>query len=123
MKLDLINPRLSAVTSFLLALPFATLVMEFLLGAEPSLGPLDPLLTADGSHLGSIFVIGISILMLAAFLISILPVVRNIQAGNGFLAAPVNLALAIWILIFILAFSSAILIDQYPCWIGVANCN
>ncbi len=34
-----------------------------------------------------------------------------------------NLLLAVAILFFIIMFAGGIIVDQYPCWIGVPNCD
>jgi ABC-type proline/glycine betaine transport system permease subunit len=123
MKTILTNPKSAIITSFLLALPFVTLFLLFMLGIEPSLGPLDPLLYADDNHLSSIIVFGATFLLLVAFFVSLVPIVRNVQAGSRTTANPINLLLAVAILFFILMFVGGIIVDQYPCWIGVPNCD
>jgi membrane protease YdiL (CAAX protease family) len=110
-------------TGFLLALPFITLILLFILGIEPYLGPLDPYLDPANSHLGSFIVFSALLLSLAGFAICAIPVVQKMQAGNGIASNPINLLLASIILFFILAFIGLIFVDQYPCWIGVPNCD
>jgi hypothetical protein len=117
------NPKYTAITSFLLALPFITIFILFVFRIEPSLGPLDPLLDPENSHLGSFIVFGSFILLLVGFTISVIPIVRSKKIGNGVAANPINLFLSTFILFFILAFISSIVIDQYPCWKGVPNCD
>jgi len=123
MKAIITNPKYSAITSFLLALPFITLFLLFTFGKEPSLGSLDPALNPENSHLGSFILFGSMVLLLVGFVVSVIPVVRNIQTGNGIAANPINLLLAITILLFIVAFAGVIIVDQYPCWVGVPNCD
>ncbi len=123
MKAIVGNPKYAAITGFLLAFPFITLILLFMLGIEPNLGPLDPYLDPENSHLGSFIVFGALLLSLAGFAISVIPVVQSMQAGNGITAHPINLLLASIILFFILAFVGLIFVDQYPCWIGVPNCD
>jgi hypothetical protein len=77
------NPKYSVITGFLLALPFITLILLFMLGIKPDLGPLDPYLDPENSHLGSFIVFGALLLLLAGFAISVIPVVQSSQAGNG----------------------------------------
>jgi hypothetical protein len=123
MKTILANPKAAASTGFLLALPFMTLFLLLVLGIELSLGPLDPLLTAEGSRLGSLIVLGALILLLLGFFVSLLPLVRSVRAGYSITANPINLLIAVMILLFILAFVGGVVIDQFPCWIGVPNCD
>jgi len=100
-----------------------TLFLLLVLGIELSLGPLDPLLTAEGSRLGSLIVLGALILLLLGFFVSLLPLVRGVRAGYSITANPINLLIAVMILLFILAFVGGVVIDQFPCWIGVPNCD
>ena len=123
MKTILADPKLSAVSTILLALPFMCLVMSGVLGLELSLGPLDLFLTAEGSRLGSFIVLGTLILSLLGLAVSLALVVRGVRAGNGIMAYPVNLLAAVAILFCLLILFGAIIIDQYPCWIGVPNCD
>jgi hypothetical protein len=123
MKAIIANPNYAAMVSFLLALPFMTLFLSFMLGLEPSLGPLDPTFKSINGHLGSFIVLGLLFLMLVGGLVSAIPVVQGIKTGNGITAFPLNLLLSIVIFLFIAAFIGAIIADQYPCWVGVPNCD
>ena len=123
MKAIVGNPKYAAITGFLLTFPFITLILLFMLGIQPNLGPLDPYLDPENSHLGSFIVFGALLLSLTGFAISVIPVVQSMQAGNGITAHPINLLFASIILFFILAFVGLIFIDQYPCWNGVPNCD
>jgi hypothetical protein len=51
------------------------------------------------------------------------PVFKTIRAGGSIGAHPINLILAGVTLGMILMVIGAIIIDQYPCWIGVPNCD
>ena len=42
---------------------------------------------------------------------------------DGITANPINLLLSIIILFIIFVFVGAIMVDQYPCWVGVPNCD
>jgi hypothetical protein len=52
-----------------------------------------------------------------------MPIVWTMRAGGSLLTHPVNMLLAAVILIFIVMFVGGIIIDQYPCWTGVPNCD
>jgi len=127
MKHSLTNPRSAAIISFFLALPFASILSLLMLNIEPHFGPLEPLLTsADPDQpdvLGSAIVFGAMLLSLVAFILNLAPIVRNVRAGNSITAIPGNLLLAVVILFFITMFVGGMIVDQYPCWIGVPNCD
>jgi len=123
MKAISVNPKYTAITSFLLALPFITIFILYVFRIEPSLGPIDPYLNPEYSHLGSFIVFGSLVLLLVGFTTSVIPIMGSIKTGNGIAANPINLLLSIIILFFILAFIGLIVVDQYPCWIGVPNCD
>jgi hypothetical protein len=73
--------------------------------------------------LGSAIVFGAMLLSLVAFFLNLAPIVRNVRAGNSITAIPGNLLLAVVILFFVTMFVGGIIVDQYPCWIGVPNCD
>jgi len=123
MKSILDHPKYAAITGFLIALPFITVFMLLVFRIEPSLGPLDPYLNPENSHLGSFIIFGSFVLLLVGFTISVIPIMGSIKTGNGITANPMNLLFSIIILFFILAFIGLIYVDQYPCWIGVPNCD
>ena len=117
----------AALISFLLTLPGALLLSLLMLGIEPPLGPLEPLLTVPADQpniLGSAIALGLILLLpTIAFLINLAPLMRNVRAGNSLAVYPVNVLLAVAILFFIMLFVGGIIVDQYPCWIGVPNCD
>ena len=123
MKAIIANPKYAAIASFLLALPFMTLFLLLMLGIEPNFGPLDPSFKSINGHLGTFIVLGLLFFILVGGLVSAIPVVQGIKTGNGITAFPLNLLLSIVIFLFIAAFIGAIIADQYPCWIGVPNCD
>ena len=73
--------------------------------------------------IGSAIVLGAWLLSVAAIIVTISPIVRDARAGRPLVTHPVNLALASVILLFVVAFVVSIVVDQYPCWIGVPNCD
>jgi hypothetical protein len=123
MKTTLTNPKSAAATGLLLALPFTTLFLAFMLGLDPSLGLFPRLFNVDESCFVSFIVFGALLLLLAAFIITLAVIVRDVRARNGLSAHPVNLILAIASLTMISLFVGGIVVDQYPCWIGVPNCD
>ncbi len=123
----LTNPTSAAIISFLLALPFVTILSLLLFHIRPPLGPLEPLLNNPDPDqpnvLGSLIVLGAFLLAVAACLIARAPIVRTLQAGGSLFAHPANLMLAVVILSFITMLVVGLIVDQYPCWIGVPNCD
>ncbi len=53
----------------------------------------------------------------------IIQVARPLRAGGTITAHPVNLRLAIATLASIVMIIGGIIVDQYPCWMGVPNCD
>ena len=127
MKNLLITPRSAAIISCMLCLPFAFLFTLLLLNIEPDFGALEPLLTSPDPDqpdvLGSLIVLGTVLLALAAFIISLIPIVRTMRGGESIRAYPVNVIVAVATLAPIVIFIGLIIVDQYPCWIGVPNCD
>lgn len=121
------NNKSSAVIGFLLAMPLAVLLLISIYDIEPLSGFYKTLTTkADGysiSVLGMIFEIGALLLLLVGFIVGFAPVARNIRAGNGVAANSLNLLIAAALFIFVAGLVIVNVIDQYPCWIGVPNCD
>jgi hypothetical protein len=118
------TPRLAALVGLILAMPFVTLLALLVLGVEPPFGALlrnpDP---DQPDVLGSLLVVGAFLLAVLACVIARAPIVRAIQAGGSLLAHPLNLALAAALLLLVVAVVGGVIIDQFPCWIGVPNCD
>ena len=122
------NHKSSALIGFLLAMPLAILLLIEISGIEPLRGFLVTLTTEAGSNprltaFGKILTFGTLLLLPLGFIISFAPVARNVRAGYGFTANPVNLLIAAALFIFIATLVTGFIIDQYPCWIGVPNCD
>lgn len=127
MRNNLLNPRSAAILSCVICLPFAFLFTLLNLNIEPDLGPLGRLLTNPDPDQpdvpGSLVALGTFLLVLAAFLINLQQIVRTMRAGGSLLTHPVNLILAVAALAAIVGVIGAIIVDQYPCWMGVPNCD
>lgn len=118
--------RSAAIAGAILALPFALLYSLLVLHVEPPLRLLESLVTVGPDQpnvVGSAIVLGAWLLCVVAFLVTLSPIVRDARAGRPVLTHPVNLALASVILLFVVAFVVSLVVDQYPCWIGVPNCD
>lgn len=122
----LMSARSAAIGGVLLALPLATMFMLLTLGIEPPLGPLGPLVTAEVDRpnvVGSAIVFGAWLLAIVAFIVNVFPVVRDARAGQSIATNRANLVVAVATFVFVALFVGAIIVDQYPCWIGVPNCD
>jgi len=102
------NLRLASLISLLLVLPF--MIMEVVNRRNFNEGFLIPLFT-------------IMWLLPVLFILTGMPIIRTVQAGNSILANPVILLIRVVFLILIIWFWSALLIDQMPCFLGVPNCD
>lgn len=120
-----VGARSAAIVGAVLALPFALLYSLLVLHIEPPLRALESLRVAPDQPnvVGSAIVLGAWLLSLVAFVVTLSPIVRDARARRPLLTHPVNLALAIVILLFVVAFVVSFVVDQYPCWIGVPNCD
>jgi hypothetical protein len=110
----------------LLALPLLVLVLIAWLEWQPFAG----LLRAVTSHpdggptaLGLLLVLGSIAGFLAAIVVSAAEVLRAHRAGRGWTARLYHLALAVGLLLVVLAAIGGLVVDQYPCWQGVPNCD
>jgi hypothetical protein len=120
----LTNPTSAAIMGFLLALPFLTILSLLLLNIEPPFAHLLNNPDPDQPNLiGALIPLGAFLLAVAACLIARAPIIRTLQTGGSLLAHPVNLLLAVVILSFITILVVGLIVDQYPCWIGVPNCD
>jgi len=72
---------------------------------------------------GSLIAIGAVLLLPVALVISRAPVVRNKRRGGRWMDFPVNVLLAGMILVVLLLLVGGFIADQYPCWVGVPNCD
>ena len=57
------------------------------------------------------------------FILTGMPILRNMRAGDNMLAKPGLLLIRVVLLIFIAWFGGTLLIDQMPCFLGVPNCD
>ncbi len=62
-------------------------------------------------------------LLAIVFIITMMPIVRNVRAGNNIMANPAILLLRVVFLALIAWMWVGILIDQMPCFLGVPNCD
>ncbi|MBC8031204.1 MAG: hypothetical protein H7Z16_13900 [Pyrinomonadaceae bacterium] len=121
------NSRSAALISFILALPLAILFPIAVFEIEPFNTLLKRLLTgSDGYQINALGrgVEGVAMLLLpVAFIVNLVPIVRNLRAGNSITATPINLSLAAALLLFVAVTWGWALVDQIPCFMGVPNCD
>jgi hypothetical protein len=108
MPMILTNLRSPAIISFLLILPL--MIMEVVNWRNFNEGFPIPL-----------FVIMWLLPML--FIVTGMPIMRNLRAGNAIIANPVLLFIRIVFLAFIVWMWFGILFDQMPCFLGIPNCD
>jgi uncharacterized membrane protein len=70
-----------------------------------------------------IVLFGLMWLLPMIFIVILMPIVRNVQAGNSIIANPIILLLRVAFLALIAWMWVGILIDQMPCFLGVPNCD
>jgi hypothetical protein len=57
------------------------------------------------------------------FMITLMPILRTIRAGNGIPAQPATLWIRALISVLIAGLWIGLLVDQWPCFLGVPNCD
>ena len=108
MKNTLIHLRSPAIISALLVLPF--MILEV----------VNRRAYREGFPI-SLF--AILWLLPLAFMLVLTPMVREVRAGNSLVANPINLLLRVALLTLIAWLFVGIVVDQMPCFLGVANCD
>jgi hypothetical protein len=72
---------------------------------------------------GLVFSLGLILFPIAAGVIAGRPIANTLRAGGGLFAHPINLIIVVLIVTtFAIGFASFI-IDQWPCFVGVPNCD
>ena len=120
-----VGARSAAIMGAVLALPFAVLFSLLVFHIEPPLRAIEGLKVGPDQPniVGTAIVLSAWLLAVAALVVTLTPIVRDRRAGRPVTTHPVNLTLAAVILMFVSAFVVNIVVDQYPCWIGVPNCD
>lgn len=57
------------------------------------------------------------------FILALMPILRNLRAGNRSLINPLSLVPRVLLMIFIAWFWIGLTLDQMPCFLGVPNCD
>lgn len=116
MKHFLTSFKTAAFVSFILVLPFVILEFMFNVVNKPNAFSVKKAL-----DLGVLF--GIMWLLPMAFLVILRPLVRHIRAGNSITTNPTNLWFRVAFSAILAMMWGGILIDQWPCFMGVPNCD
>ena len=109
MQTILAKLRAPALLGFLLVLPF--LILE--------------IVNRRNFHEGlPVLLFGVMWLLPVVFLLILMPIVRNVRrAGNSLLQNPVRLLLRVASLVLIAIVWMVILLDQWPCFLGMPLCD
>lgn len=123
----ILTPSVVAAIGMLLIVPGVTMFTLLLLGLEPPLGPLETVLKAppDVPNIaGTLVALTIVVFLpLAGLILNYAALRRSLPTeGRGF-AYRTNLVVAALGLCLVLSFIAGVVIDQYPCWMGIPNCD
>jgi hypothetical protein len=121
------SPQSVALISFNLCLPVVILFTLLMFNLEPNLSPIEPWFTNPNPDqpdvLGSFIAFCLILLVLVGFSMNVVVLVHTARAGGKLFTYPMNFTLAVAMLFFITVVINTIIVDQYPCWIGVPNCD
>lgn len=70
-----------------------------------------------------VFLFSLLWLLPTVFIITLMPMVRTVRAGNSLIANPVTLLLKVVLLAVVAVVWASLLMDQMPCFLGVPNCD
>ncbi|HEV2801256.1 MAG TPA: hypothetical protein VGW12_12205 [Pyrinomonadaceae bacterium] len=102
--------RTAALISFVLVLPFTILES------------LNQTISRQNAP-ALIVLFGLLWLLPVAFILILVPTVRNLRAGRSLSTNPINLLFRGALLVLIALLWGGLLIDQVPCFMGVPNCD
>jgi hypothetical protein len=112
------------VAALLVTLPYlATLSLRWLhleAAFDAWLNGPDP---SQANIRGPLFVLGVFLLVMAAGVIAGAPIVRTLRAGGSLFAHRINLVIVVLILVPVVLGVVGLIIDQWPCFIGVQYCD
>lgn len=120
------HPRVAALLGIVLPLPLGLLMLIAVYNIEPFNGFLKPLFTTETMRMkvtGLVVFLVLLALVPVAFVLNVAALRRNVRVGGSILSVPMNLFLAVGLLTAILLMLASFVADQYPCWVGVPNCD
>jgi hypothetical protein len=119
----LTNPRSAAMISVVLVL--SPVILSWL----DSLGwvPLQSLINGpnpEQDYLPGMFIsLGLFSLPVAAGIIACGPIIRTLRAGGSLFAHPIHLIIVVFLVSTFAIGLASLIIDQWPCFIGVPTCD
>ena len=120
----LTNPKSAAIFSFILVLPLAIIPLLESLNMN---GPLERLINGPNPDQlyvpGQLLALVLLSLPVAAGFIARGPVVSTLRAGGSLFAHPINLIIVVVILASLAWEWGSWIVDQWPCFVGVPNCD
>lgn len=122
------SKKTNALIAIALALPLAIILFVEISGVEPIRGFFVAMTTEGGSDprlsvFGKVVLLSALFLLPVGLVISVVPLVRDTQSGRGLVSSPINLFVGVVLFIFTATLVVHFVIDQYPCWMGVPNCD
>jgi hypothetical protein len=120
------SPARTSAIGLLLCLPLAVLFVTAWFQLEPLNGLLMGPTTVDGrvmTPLAIMLLLGSVLALPVALVVNALPAIHSRLTGRRLTIAPLNLLLGLAILSVMLFVAGAIVVDQYPCLVGVPNCD
>jgi hypothetical protein len=119
----LTNPRSAAMISIALILAPGILPLLNSLGWLS----LDRLFNGPNPEVaylpGQVISLGLILFPIAAGIVAGRPIVSTLRAGGSLFAHPINLIIVVFILSTYAIGSANFIIDQWPCFIGIPNCD
>ncbi len=73
--------------------------------------------------MGSIVALSFILLLPVSLTLNVIAIVRANRSGAGLSTLTLNIILAVTVSALILTLLGAFIVDQYPCWIGIPNCD
>lgn len=132
---DMANPAPTRVNT-LLTNPRSAAIISVVLFLSPGILPLldsvgwlslDRLFNGPNPEVaylpGQAISLGLILFPVAAGIIASGPIVRTLRAGGSLFAHPINLIIVVFILSTFAVGSANLIIDQWPCFVGVPNCD
>jgi hypothetical protein len=120
----LTNPKSAAILSFILVLPLAIIRLLESLNMN---GPVERLINGPNPDQlyvpGQLLALVLLSLPVAAGFIARRPIVNTLRAGGSLFAHPVNLIIVVVILASLAWSWGSWVVDQWPCFVGVPNCD
>lgn len=115
--------RNAAILGAVLCIPPTAMISMLVLNIEPPFGEALRGEPDTPNVIGSLIALTVFLLLPTALFINLRPLLFKMRAGEGIISSPMNLAVAATSFGVIAFIVGAIIVDQYPCWMGVPNCD